>query len=329
MKALIYKGKNNINTGEIPTPDLPGRTGAIIKTIGCGLCGSDIVKVKKDLVKPGTVLGHELVGTIIDINTNLSSFKAGDRVAIAHHYPCYSCRFCDQKSYSMCETFKTSNFEPGGFAEFVYASDKHLKYNAVKIPDSISEIEASFMEPVACVLRAIDRLSPDKNQTILIIGLGFIGLLFLQVLKYKGIRVICADIDNTRLSIASDIGADSVLNPTNSALPNTADVAILCSGADASVDFAIKSVRDGGKIVIFSSVKNDLTSFSNNQIYYRELSIIGAYSASPEYFEPAMNFIQNNQLKLNNYCTIMLMDQINEAINKIERRETLKVYLKI
>ena len=121
--SVLDNGKFIIK--EIEQPQLHMQ-GAIVKVLGCGLCGSDIVKFTHNLVQDGAVLGHEVVGEIVEINAKNTDLKVGDKVAVAHHYPCLECNFCKHGNYSMCETFKKSNIIPGGFSEYILIDDKHL-----------------------------------------------------------------------------------------------------------------------------------------------------------------------------------------------------------
>lgn len=339
MKAVEYSGKGQLKVVNLPKPDLKNKQGAIIKLIGCGLCGSDIVKIKKDLVSPGTVLGHEVIGEIEEINSFENAYKKGDKVVIAHHVPCGNCSYCLQGSYSMCDTFKNTNLEPGGFSEYIFISDLHLKYTTVKVPDNISDIKATLMEPLGCILRALDRVKIEKNQNILIIGLGFVGLLFLEVIKGSGVKIFGCDINQERINLGRSSGADFVFNSKdineslNVIRDNTdsigADIVILASGATQSIDLALKLVRDGGKILVFASIPDENTGFMNNSVYYRELSIIGGYSSAPEYLLSAMNLLGSDKINVDKLCMIMDLEEINQAVDQIVSQKAMKVYLKV
>lgn len=339
MKAAIYKN-GSMHLTVMPSPDLNGRKGAIIKTLGCGLCGSDIVKIKKKLVPDGTVLGHEVIGVIEEISSDVeTSLLQGDKIAAAHHAPCFKCHYCLQKSYSQCDTFKNSNLIPGGFAEKIFLSDWHLKHTVLKVPQNVSNLNASLMEPLGCILRALDRADIQPRQNVLVVGLGFIGLLFVQVLKDFNIYVVGCDVLDDRLSIARALGTNFTFNSTdidssidiinNHINFNGADVVILASGANASIELAMKAVRDGGKILVFASVPDENAAFVNNQVYYRELSIIAAYSSAPEFLLAAMNLISCGKIDLDRYSTTMKIEQINEAVNKAINHEAIKVYLEL
>lgn len=340
MKAAIYSPIGQIKITNMPVPELGNRCGAIIKVTGCGLCGSDIVKIQRDLVSEGTVLGHEVVGIIKEINTLVNThFKVNDRVVIAHHVPCGKCRYCIQKSFSMCETFKKSYFEPGGFAEYMYISKDHLLKTTYKIPDTVDDIQASFMEPVACILRALDRADIQPEQNVLVVGLGFIGLLFVQLLTHKNVNILCCDLIDERIELARKFGAhysfksdnlEGNLKHINEYVNfKGVDVVILASGANSTIDLAVKSVRDGGKIIIFASIPDNNLGFYNNDIYYRELLVTGAYSSSPEHLAQSMQLIEQNKINLESFCDSVDIEQINQAIQDIVDHKTLKVYLKL
>ena len=164
MKSAILKnGKVEIIQKEMPS--LKDKKGAIIKVFGSGLCGSDIVKINhsKDVDESKVVLGHEIIGEIVDINTNIAGngdktpFRTGDIVGMGHHFPCYECKFCLHGSHSMCENFKKTNIFPSGFSEFVYITEGHLKNTVFRAPKNLSYEEFSYLEPLSCCLRAIRR----------------------------------------------------------------------------------------------------------------------------------------------------------------------------
>ncbi|MEW5820102.1 MAG: alcohol dehydrogenase catalytic domain-containing protein [Cyanobacteriota bacterium] len=340
MKAAIYKGDHKIEISDIPDIELQGRKGAIVKTIGCGLCGSDLVKIKKNLVSPGTVLGHEVVGLIKEINTDLNvSFKIDDKVAVAHHVPCYDCKYCHQKSYSMCSNFKNTNLEPGGFSEYIFLSEQHLKYNTIKVPEEVNDLNASLMEPSGCILRALDTANIQSEQSVLIVGLGFIGLLFLQALKIYNCFILGCDIKVDRIEYALEIGIgcafnslglDNSVDIINKTINfNGVDLVILASGSTESIELALKSVRDGGSILVFASIPDENVGYMNNDIYYRELKVFSVYSSAPMYLIKAMELIKTGKIKMDKYCEIIDLEDINLAIDKIVSHQAIKVYLKL
>ena len=167
---------------------LDGKKGAIVRVLGCGLCGSDIVKFRHKIVKDGTVLGHEIVAVIEEINSD-TDFKIGDKIVSSHHIPCFACTYCKHENYSMCSHFKATNIFPGGFSEKVFLSEEHLKNVAHRVPEGITDEEISFYEPLGCCVRAIKRCNLHRNDKILTIGLGSIGLLMSE--GWKSLEGTC------------------------------------------------------------------------------------------------------------------------------------------
>lgn len=338
MKAALLKEKNIFEIEDIKMPELEGK-GALIKVLGCGLCGSDIVKMKTAMVKEGSVLGHEIVGIIEQIQTE-TAFQVGDKVVLGHHVPCFNCEFCRGGSFSMCKTFKKTNIKPGGFCEYLKVSEAHLKNTVCKVPEDMSDIVASFTEPLACCVRAIKRAEIQKDDTILIIGLGSIGLLMGQTARVYGAKVIGCDILQDRLSMAKKLGFEETIlyqsNETTSDLlkkklhaPSGVDKVILTAGNDNSVAFALKSIRDGGDIVIFASIKSNDKGFSNNEIYYRELSVKASYSPAPEDIKESFALLKDGKINVEHITEVYDFKDLNQAVMDFTSNKILKAYIKI
>ncbi len=325
---------------ERPEPKLSdyNNEGAIVKVLGCGLCGSDIVKFLHDGTEK--VLGHEVVGEIIDLKPKfLSKFKIGDKIVLGHHVPCMKCEYCDNKNYSMCKQFKETNIRPGGFSEYIYVSPLHLKNTVFKVPKNLDDIEISFMEPLACCIRAVERAEVKRGTTSLVIGLGSIGLLMGQAVKaFKG-DVIGCDLLEERVALANNLNFDASIkfedNDTTAQQIKDmtcgygADIVFMTSGSDKAIEFALKAVRDGGTILVFSSVPNDTSGYTNNDIYYRELKILGSYSPSPLELQMAHKLLSKKKVIVKYLSTVYSLDDLGEAIQDTTTNKTLKAYIKV
>lgn len=299
--------------------------GAIIKTHGCGLCGSDIVKFRHNLAKDGTVLGHEIVGEIVEINSK-SNFKVGDKIVSSHHIPCFNCNYCKNENYSMCEHFKLTNIVPGGFSEYIFLSEEHLQNVAYKVPDNLTEEEISYYEPLGCCIRAIKRGGLLPKSNVLIVGLGSIGLLMAQGIKAFGHSVFGADILQNRIDKADELGIKSY---NSNELENFGvDAVFLTAGADATIDLALKNVRDGGKIIVFASTPKNL-GFANNEIYYRELTVMGSYSPSPADLKDSIELLKAGKINVKNLSTVYDFNDIDKAFRDTINNKVLKAYIKI
>ena len=326
MLASVLRGEK-FCIEEIEKPVLT-TNGAIIKVIGCGLCGSDIVKYTHKLSKDGAVLGHEVVGEIVEIKGN-NEFKTGDIVVAAHHYPCFECNYCKHGNYSMCRGFKKSNIIPGGFSEYIKVDENHLKYTVFKIPKNMDIITASFTEPLSCCYRAVRRMELLKNDRVGIVGLGSIGVLMGQAAKTFDTTVIGLDIKEERLNVAKSHGFDEVYLSNKQEKSLNLDAIFLTAGADASVKTALDNIRDGGKICVFASTKSDAPAFPNNEVYYRELTVYGSYSPAPSDLKTSFELLRDNKVNVSNMTKIYNFDKLNEAITDTQTGKILKAFIKV
>lgn len=317
---------NTIITTERENETLNNRKGALVKVLGCGLCGSDIVKLRQHLVKDGTVLGHEIVAKIVDIDSE-TSFKNGDVIVTSHHIPCGKCEYCKNGNVSMCRHFKETNIKPGGFSELVFVSDEHLKNVAYLKPDNLANDEAAFYEPLGCCIRAVKRAQLNKNSTALVIGLGSIGILMAQALKAFGMNVIGCDLISSRVELLKSLGIEA-FNVSEMCESIKADGVFMTSGSDKAIPTALKYVRDGGKILVFSSTAQNF-GYANNEIYYRELTVLGSYSPSPADLKDSLELLKNKDVKVKGLSTVYPLESLQKAINDTLDNKILKAYIKI
>ena len=321
---------------EIENIKLDNKKGAIVKILGCGLCGSDIVKFKHKIVKNGAVLGHEIVAEIVEINSN-TNFKIGDKIVTSHHIPCGECNYCKHGNVSMCEHFKKTNIFPGGFSELVYVSEEHLENVAYIIPNDISEEEISFYEPLGCCIRAIKRCNLLKNDNVLVVGLGSIGLLMSEGLKALGFNVYGCDLIPERITLANKMGIQAFnsknLEEFSSIIKDKTndygvDAVFMTSGADKAIDVALATIRQGGKILVFSSTPLS-NGYPNNEIYYKELTVLGSYSPSPADLKDSYELLTSKKVNVKNLTTTYPLDKIQEAFDDTITNKIFKAYIKI
>ena len=315
---------------------LNGQKGAVVKVLGCGLCGSDIVKFKEKISPNGTVLGHEIVAEIVEINSS-TGFKAGDKIVTSHHIPCGKCIFCMSGNVSMCKHFKNTNIIPGGFSEYVFLSEEHLENVAHLLPENMDVIEGSFYEPLGCCVRAVHRANLAENSTVLVVGLGSIGILMAQALKAHGMNVIGCDLIDERVELLKSLGLDAInssdFDKTKKYIFNKTDnygvdAVFMTSGADRAIDFALKMVRNGGKILVFASTPKNF-GYPNNEIYYRELTILGSYSPAPSDLAESLELLKTGRVKVKGLSTVYDFDMIDKAFNDTISNKILKAYIKI
>ena len=321
---------------EIDDIKLNGRKGAVVKVLGCGLCGSDIVKFKHKIVHDGAVLGHEIVGVIEEIDSD-TTFTPGEKIVSSHHIPCFECTYCKHGNYSMCEHFKASNIIPGGFSEKVYLSEEHLKNVAHAVPADMTDEEISFYEPLGCCVRAIKRCNLQDEDKILVVGLGSIGLIMSEGLKALGYKVYGCDLLEDRIELANKMGIESFssrnLEEFDKILREKTDgfgvdAVFMTSGADKAIDVAVKTIKKGGKILVFSSTPLS-NGYPNNEIYYKELTVLGSYSPSPQDLKDSFDLITSRKVNVNHLTTIYPLERIQEAFDDTISNKIFKAYIKM
>lgn len=325
MKIAVIE-KEHIVVKNVDKITLGDRKGAIVKVLGCGLCGSDIVKFREHISKEGTVLGHEIVAEIVEINSD-TMFKTGEKIVTSHHIPCGTCDYCRHGNVSMCKHFKSTNIRPGGFSEYVYLSEEHLQNVAHPMPENLSEIEASFYEPLGCCVRAVKRAKLMDGSKVLVVGLGSIGILMSQALKAYGMNVMGCDLIQDRIERLQNLGIDAV-DSRDLEQTEVFDAVFMTSGADKAIDVALKNIKSGGTILVFSSTPHN-TGYPNNEIYYRELTVLGSYSPAPVDLKDSLELLRTGKVNVKDLSTIYSLDDIQKAFDDTIANRIMKAYIKI
>ena len=338
MLCVTYDKKQKLKVTELPKPEINDDE-ALLKVDVCGVCGSDLVKIKNNLVPQGTVLGHEVVGTIVQVGDHVRKWTTGQKVVVAHHAPCLNCYFCKSGNYSMCQQFKSTNLIPGGFAEFIKLSRTHLEQTTFLIPKgTVSDYEIALTEPLACCLRAVRRAGISTSNSVLVCGLGSVGIMISKLCMEKGAFTFGIDLQEERIELAKDmLGihdgylANSpelkswILNKTEG---RGVDTVFLASGSKESLNDAVSLIRSGGKIIVFTSIQKE-EGFYNNEIYYRELTILGSYSPSPVDLKEAYQLIITGKIKLKKLITdIVPLKELPSQIEKCLKSKSLKMMVK-
>ncbi len=277
MRAVVLDAAGQPALGEVPEPD---GAGELVTVLACGLCGSDVEKL--GVASPGTVLGHEVVGSSAD----------GRRVALIHHSSCGECERCLAGHESTCASFEAATILPGGFAERVNAR------GWIELPDDVDDARWTAVEPLACVLRGVERVPPGR---VLVVGNGFVGRLFAAVLARRGDEVFAVDRDPSRSGRAPDgpVGA-----------------AVIC--AQGGAETALEAVEPGGTVLVFA----DARAIPAAPIYRRELTLVGSRSATPEAMREAVRLLPGLELP---EPTVLPLDEFAEGLELYRRREALKV----
>ncbi len=237
MKAAKFFGKHNIRVAEYPTPD-PGASEVLVRVKASGVCGTDVHVYEDEvpLAKLPVIPGHEFSGVVETVGAAISDVRAGDRVAIEPNLFCGQCHFCRTQKKHFCENWRAVGLSmDGGFAEYA-AVPRQAIY---AMPERLEFAEAAFFEPTACVLHGIERSGLQPGQTVVLIGAGSIGLLYVQLLSLSGAgKVIVADLDPAKLKLAKGFGADVCINSGEEKLAERVREETRQLGADVVIDAA-------------------------------------------------------------------------------------------
>lgn len=341
MKASVCYKKNDLRTEDLPTPEISDNE-VLIKMLACGLCGTDIQKIRGDSVTKPTVLGHEVVGQIVKKGKNINNYQLGDRVITAIHVPCFTCHYCNKGHYTICEQFRTNNIDPGGFAEFIRIPELHLKHLTHKVSDNVTDEEATLIEPIACCLHGLKQADIRPDDSVLIMGAGTIGILHAQLAKIKGAnKVIVSDMSEYKLQKALKVGCDYAINIAEKDIISEVnqitngqgvDVIVIAAGVSSLVSDAVNMVRRAGRIIVFSGFdKNKLVTLDASRFFKDEISIIGTYSVTPYEFPEALDLLEKRKLNTDEMIThVFPLDKLSEAIDLSTdpKQSVLKVIIK-
>jgi L-iditol 2-dehydrogenase len=333
MRAAVLRGPGRLAAEEWPRPTI-GAGELLLRLRGCGLCGSDIAKVVAPATVAPIVLGHELVGDVVEVGGGVQGFAVGDRVVAAHHVPCGDCHYCRRGSPSMCRSFKASQLDPGGFAEYVRVPAPNVTHATFAIPAHLSDEAASFVEPLACCLRAVRRAAVRPGDTAVVIGLGSIGHLFVALFRLAGASVVAVDAARARLTFAEGRGLPAIDPDRAPAQVDTlsegrgADVVLVTGGGTRVLEYAVRLVRDGGGIHYFAGGPGEVLPVSLETLYHRELTLTSTYSSSPADLAEAFRLIAAGALDLDGLYTHRLaLDRLGEGVELMRRQGAVKVYV--
>ena len=335
MKVVRTTTAGGLELAETPAPEI-GDGEALVELVYCGLCGTDLYKLADAGRPAGEVLGHEVVGRVVESRSD--ALAPGDRVVAPHHAPCGDCRLCRSGAETMCPRFAENLLDPGGFSERIRLRARAVECTARKIPAGLADEAAAFVEPAACVLRGVDRagLNGDAPE-VAVVGAGSMGLLHLLVLRasFPGARVLVAEPDAARRSTASRLGADEAVHPDDLAAaaadrqPGGADAAFDTAGGQAAFDLALRATRPGGRVVLFAHApRGAQVTFDINAVFKSERQVVGAYSGTPAEQARVLDMMIGGDLDPTPLVTHRLpLARAAEAVDLCRRREALKVLL--
>ncbi|MEA3432418.1 MAG: zinc-dependent dehydrogenase [candidate division WOR-3 bacterium] len=337
MKVGMYYKNDDVRVEEMPVPKI-GDGEMLIKMMACGICGSDVMEWYR-IKKAPRVLGHEVTGMVVEIGKGVEGYKVGDRVFVTHHVPCDECRYCIRGYHSVCDTLRSTNFDPGGFAEYIRVPKINVEKGVYLLPDETSFEEGTFIEPLGCVARGQRVARIGKGDTVLVIGSGLSGLLHIQLARVNGAeRVIATDINEHRLKAAKTFGADVVINaredvPKRVVDANSgrlADRVIICTPALAAIEQGLCSVDRGGWILFFAPTEPDIKiPIHLFELWNKLATMTSTYAAVREDNLEAIELIRSGSIRVKEMIThILPLNEIQKGFNLVTKRgEAIKVVI--
>ena len=318
MKAGIYFRKDDVRVVQRPVPAI-GENEILVQVFVCGICGSDIMQWYREppaRANGGINTGHEIAGLIVEAGAAAGEHKVGDRVVVVHHFPCLNCTPCREGNETACEAMKEKHIEPGGFSQYVRVFGKGVANGLYPLPEGMSYEQASFVEPLGCVVRSVRKMQPLNCHTVMVLGSGLAGLLHIKLARHLGAkRIYAVDASESRLEAAARCGADEMIS-TGGCLP-LADRVFVCTGSEKAAQTALDSVARGGRILYFAADGPDkMLSVNLTKFWIAQPSIGFSYGAAPRDLRESMELISSGKICVDDLVTHRFaLDQMAEAFD--------------
>jgi L-iditol 2-dehydrogenase len=317
-----------------PLPE-PGPEDLLVRVTACGICSGDIMPwyIRR---KAPLVLGHEPVGVVAETGRAVSSFQPGDRVFVHHHAPCFDCIPCRRGEYVQCATWRASHIMPGGMAEYFLVSSTNQR-DTLKLPDGLEDLDAVLIEPAACVVKSLRRSGLKAGESVLVIGLGIMGMMHVKLARHQGAGIIIgADLFKERAQRAAQLGADHGIvvsgeNLTDQVREITggamADVVIVGPGTGRALEAGIAAAGKAATVVQFTATPpEDELVIRPHDLYFNETRLIPSYSCGPDDTREALELVRRGVLNARELITHRFpFTQVGEAYVQAQKPDSLKV----
>lgn len=328
MKVGVYHNNKDVRIGFIPKPKISSKE-LLVKVMASGICGTDVLEWYR-IKKAPKVLGHEIAGEIVEVGEDVKNYKKGDRVFVSHHVPCNTCKYCLNDSHTACDTLHTTNYDPGGFAEYLRVPEINVDRGVYVLPGKMSYEEGTFIEPLACVYRGQRKAKLKQGDNVLILGSGISGLLHVKLAKASGVgRIVATDISDYRVKKAKEFGAEAVHAKNYKA--EKFDKVFLCTGAKSAVEQALESVDRGSTLEFFAPANQGIdVVIPVNDFWRNEVTVMTSYGASPRDLQASLDLIKNNRVKVKDMITHRFsLEDIAKGFKLVaEADKSIKVIIK-
>lgn len=340
MRAGVYYNNADVRVQEMPVPSI-GPSEVLVRVRASGICGSDVMEWYR-VPKAPIVLGHEIAGDIVETGSDVRNLRPGHRVVVSHHVPCNTCPDCLAGNETACETLHTTNFDPGGFSEYVRVPSLQTDRGILVLPDDVSYDSGSFVEPLGCVVRAQERAGVRPGSTVLVIGSGISGLLHIRLAAALGAgRVFATDVSDFRLEWARRAGATDAFDAVQAGdkLPEMlmeanrgrlADLVILATGAPQAIRQGLACLAAGATFVFFAPPPpGEPFGMPMHELWRQETTVRTAYGAAPSDLRTALDLIASGRVQVEDMITHRLsLSDIQEGFRLVaEANESVKVII--
>ncbi len=307
MRVAMYYSNNDVRVEDMPEPEIgPGEL--LLKIEASGICGSDVMEWYR-IQRAPLVLGHEVAGTVAQVGPGVAHLREGDRLVVTHHVPCNACRYCLNGRHTVCDTLRATNYDPGGFCEYVRLPAINVDRGVFPIPDAVHFDQASVAEPLACVYRGQRRANIQPGQSVLVLGSGLAGLLHINLARALGAgRIVSTDLSDFRLAAARRLGADVTLRadeytPERLREVNDgrlADLVIVATGARPALTQALESVERSGTVLFFAPTEPGVeVPVAINDVFFRnDATLTTTYAAAPGDLSTALELIASGRVQI-------------------------------
>jgi len=309
MTAAMLYGKEDVRLEELPLPEL--RAGEVLLKVQAALtCGTDLKVFRNGthakMIRPPSLFGHEFSGIIEAVGPEVAHWKPGQRVVAANSAPCRDCFFCRKNQPNLCSDLLFVN---GAYAEYLRIPARVVEANLLAIPSDLSFPTAALTEPLACVVRAVDMARPSSDETVVILGAGPVGLLFVQMVARTGASVIAVGRGRRRLRAASECGAEKVFDLASLSRPvdeirratpqeKGPDLVIEAVGRPEVWSQALLLARPGGRALLFGGCpEGSLVPLDTRRIHYDELTILSAFHHTPEAIRESLRLLSEGAVR--------------------------------
>ncbi len=329
MKSVQFYAPGDIRYCDVNVKE-PAANEVLVQIKAALTCGTDIKTYKRGhpvlIKKVPSGFGHEFSGVVAKVGRNVKNVEVGDRVVAANSAPCGKCYYCERENYNLCEKLELLN---GAYAEYITIPERIVEKNLLKLKPETSFENAAFAEPLANVVHGVAKTDIKPGQTVGVVGLGPIGLMFVKLAKLKGANVIAAGRNPMKLKLAKTFGdADEVIdlvkykNPEQIFMSLTPqhkglDVAVECVGLPEVWEAMFPLVRRGGVVHLFGGCKSG-TKFciDTNRLHYDEIKVLSVFHHTPQYFKEALNLIESGQVDVQQLISARM--PLNETQKAIE-----------